>query len=126
MLFGSLPVDATVTDETFFLFSADPLESETVYVKLKDPVPEGVPERMPDVDKASPAGSAPVVRLNEYGGTPPDTCASAPRSAEYGAPIVPFGSTTLGATSNASTGALHDTVTRFAVPVGLPTLGCTV
>jgi hypothetical protein len=55
------------------LVAVSPAESFTCTVKLKVPVAVGVPLITPPVDKgARPVGRFPVVRLQVYGGAPPD------------------------------------------------------
>lgn len=48
----------------------------------------------PDGDKFKPVGSEPEVRLNRYGGTPPESPVIVASEAEYVVPTVAFGSVT--------------------------------
>jgi hypothetical protein len=45
--------------------------SETCKVKLKEPMPVGVPVMTPELDRFSPAGSGRPRALHVYGGVPP-------------------------------------------------------
>ena len=48
-----------------------PAESATRTEKSELPAAEGVPEIVPVFEIDSPAGSAPALKLQEYGGVPP-------------------------------------------------------
>jgi hypothetical protein len=71
------------------------VESETVTVKLYEPgaaVEDTTPESTPlDEDNVNPGGNDPEVRLNEYGGTPPDRPVKVEVEIEYATPGCPFG-----------------------------------
>jgi hypothetical protein len=65
-----------------------PAASATFTVKVEVPDVVGVPEIAPDeAFKLSPAGSDPLLKLQEYGVVPPLAC----NIAEYAVPVVPLG-----------------------------------
>ena len=100
------------------LLIVKPVLSLTVTANEADPAPEGIPLTTPDADKVKPVGSEPLVRLHEYGGTPPVTPRTLFKSAEYSCPAVAFGSVFI--LFKVSAGAVQLTVNVCAVPAELP------
>jgi hypothetical protein len=63
-----------------------PALSATCIVKLNVPVVVDTPEMIPVEERVRPGGSCPVVKDQEYAGTPPDTS----MATEYAAPTEPI------------------------------------